>query len=208
MRRVPIVPTILVGLAVAAMVALGFWQLGRARERDAIHAATLARAAMPPIAFPVSHPTDETLLYRHVTARCDRVTGWTTRGGESTSGANGWRQIATCAAGPDGSSFQVDMGIARLPGAPPAWAGGPVRGVAVHGTDNRGVADRLFVRAATRPMMIVADDPAPGLAASKQPDPRDETNSSWSYTGQWFLFALTALAIYILALRKRWQGGE
>ena len=45
----------------------------------------------------------------------------------------------------------------------------------------------------------------PGLIASRQPDPSEETNSSWSYTGQWFLFALTALVIYALALRKRWR---
>jgi hypothetical protein len=26
------------------------------------------------------------------------------------------------------------------------------------------------------------------------------------YAGQWFFFALTALVIYVLALRKKWLG--
>ena len=27
------------------------------------------------------------------------------------------------------------------------------------------------------------------------------------YAGQWFFFALTALVIYVLALRKKWRSG-
>jgi cytochrome oxidase assembly protein ShyY1 len=67
------------------------------------------------------------------------------------------------------------------------------------------MSDRIMHRQAPRPLMVVAETPAPGLVASRQPDPREETNSSWAYTGQWFLFALTALVIYVLALRKRWR---
>jgi surfeit locus 1 family protein len=50
---------------------------------------------------------------------------------------------------------------------------------------------------------LVADQPLPGLEASARPDPRDVPNNHWSYAVQWFLFALTALVIYTLALRKR-----
>ena len=35
-RRLPIVPTLLVAIAVAVMVALGVWQLGRAEEKRAL----------------------------------------------------------------------------------------------------------------------------------------------------------------------------
>ena len=35
------------------------------------------------------------------------------------------------------------------------------------------------------------------------PDPRDLPNNHLAYAGQWFFFALTALVIYILALRRR-----
>ncbi|HBM05474.1 MAG TPA: threonine synthase, partial [Erythrobacter sp.] len=42
-----------------------------------------------------------------------------------------------------------------------------------------------------------------GLAPLAPPDPRDLPNNHLAYAGQWFFFALTALIIYILALRRR-----
>ena len=38
------------------------------------------------------------------------------------------------------------------------------------------------------------------------PDPGDLPNNHLMYAGQWFFFALTALVIYLLALRKRRRG--
>jgi len=35
-RKLPLIPTILVALAVAAMVGLGFWQLERRTEKEAL----------------------------------------------------------------------------------------------------------------------------------------------------------------------------
>ncbi len=37
------------------------------------------------------------------------------------------------------------------------------------------------------------------------PDPNDLPNNHLAYAGQWFFFALTALVIYWLALRRRWR---
>ena len=50
---------------------------------------------------------------------------------------------------------------------------------------------------------VIADPPLAGLAANARPDPADLPNNHWSYAIQWFAFALTALVIYGLALRKR-----
>jgi len=50
---------------------------------------------------------------------------------------------------------------------------------------------------------LVADPPMAGLEASARPDPSELPNNHLSYAGQWFLFALVALVIYGLALRKR-----
>jgi surfeit locus 1 family protein len=49
----------------------------------------------------------------------------------------------------------------------------------------------------------VADPPVGGLAANAAPDPADLPNNHLAYAGQWFFFALTALVIYVLALRRR-----
>jgi cytochrome oxidase assembly protein ShyY1 len=50
---------------------------------------------------------------------------------------------------------------------------------------------------------IVADPPLAGLEANAKPDPGDLPNNHLAYAGQWFFFALTALVIYVLALRRR-----
>jgi cytochrome oxidase assembly protein ShyY1 len=203
-RRVPVLPTIAVAFVIATMIALGFWQLGRAYERDAAKERMIAHARLPMVEYPYADPVREDLLFRRLSANCLAVKSWETRGGEGVDGKSGWRHIASCAA-PMGATFQADMGVSASPEAQPDWRGGKVTGAAVHAPDVSSMSDRIMHRQAPRPLMVVAETPAPGLVASRQPDPREETNSSWAYTGQWFLFALTALVIYVLALRKRWR---
>ena len=53
MKRFPIVATVLVALAVTAMVALGFWQLQRRGQKLAELAVLAANPSKPPIAFPI-----------------------------------------------------------------------------------------------------------------------------------------------------------
>ena len=50
---------------------------------------------------------------------------------------------------------------------------------------------------------MIADPPLAGLEANARPDPASIPNNHLSYAIQWFLFALTALVIYAIALRKR-----
>ena len=49
---------------------------------------------------------------------------------------------------------------------------------------------------------VVASEPIAGLQPLARPDPRDLPNNHLAYAGQWFFFALTALVIYFLAIRK------
>ena len=205
-RRVPIVSTVLVLLAAGIMVALGFWQWGRAQERDAMKRDMVQRGGLPEVAYPYAEPSDAAILYRKVAARCVRVLGWQMRVGRSVDDRTGWRHIATCAAPVAGVRFMVDMGTSLSPGAAPRWTGGDVTGHAVREPSTLGVWDRLSFKRPSERLMVVAETPAPGLTASRQPDPGDEPNSSWSYMVQWFGFATTALVIYVLALRKRWRS--
>ena len=207
-RRIPIISTLLVGIAAAIMVALGFWQWGRAEERDAMKHQMVAREHLAAVAFPYDHPAEASLLYRKVTAQCGRVLGWTTRVGRSVNDRTGWRHIATCAAPSGSGTFKVDMGMTFAPDDSVNWSGGAIAGHTLRQPDTRGVWDKLAFRPASEKLMIVAETPAPGLVASRQPDPGDEPNSSWSYMVQWFGFALTAVVIYVLALRKRWRSAS
>lgn len=206
-RRVPLVPTLIVGLAITIMIGLGFWQLGRAHQKEAALAAYRANMTRAPTAYPGQQPTDERYLFRRLSANCLRVVGWQTLGGRTVDGRSGWRHIATCATGAEGPGFLVDVGVTTTPDARVAWAGGPVRGRATYEPDHSTMVERLTGNAIPLRLMIVAETPAPGLMASTPPDPSSVPNNHRSYMAQWFLFAAIAAIIYALALRKRWTDG-
>ena len=50
--KLPIIPTILVALAVATMIGLGIWQLDRKKQKEALLASYAAAAGKPPIGWP------------------------------------------------------------------------------------------------------------------------------------------------------------
>jgi len=204
-RPLPLVPTLIVGLAIALMIGLGFWQLGRAHQKEAALAAYRANMTLPATAYPGHLPTDERYLFRRLSANCLRVVTWQVIGGHSAAGQAGWRHIASCATGAEGPGFLVDVGVTAKPDAKVVWTGGAVRGRATHEPDHSTLMERLTGKAMPLRLMIVAETPAPGLAASAPPDPSSVPNNHRSYMVQWFLFAAIAVIIYAIALRKRWR---
>ena len=189
-RRLPIVATIVVGLAVATMIALGVWQLGRMREKEAQLARYAQATAMSSdVPWPRTAAERDRALYRHSTITCERVFGTAARAGRSAEGASGWAHIARCALA-DGGEAQVALGWSADPAAR-EWPGGAVPG---------------FIGPAGDGVRLVAAPPQAGLAQLAPPDPRELPNNHLSYAVQWFLFALTALVIYALALRSRWRA--
>ncbi len=205
-RRIPIVATVVVALAVAAMVALGLWQLGRLEQKRAAMAAWHANMTLPATAYPAMNPADDQLLFRTLSATCLRVTDWQVTGGRMPDDTPGWRHIATCATGAEGPGLLVDMGTGRDPNGTVDWAGGPVSGIATYEPDTHSFVVRLLGTAPPLRLMIVSAQPAPGLSPSSRPDPASVPNNHFSYAMQWFFFAAVALVIYALALRKRWRG--
>lgn len=208
MRRVPLAATLIVGLAIALMIGLGLWQRDRAREKEAALAAWRANADLPAAAYPVGNPADEAYLFRTLSGHCLRVVDWQVVGGRARDGGPGWRHIAYCATGAEGPGLVVDMGVSRRPDATVGWTGGAVRGPATHEPDRSGWLERLRGAGSPLRLMIVAQVPAPGLAASAPPDPASVPNNHRSYMMQWFLFAAAAAIIYGLALRKRLGAGR
>jgi cytochrome oxidase assembly protein ShyY1 len=201
MPRLPLIPTIVVALAMAAMVALGVWQLERKQEKEALLAALAANMGKPVMAFPRTPVGDET-LFRRASALCLEVTGWQREGGRAADGKTGWRMIAACRTGAEGPVLLADMGVADDPKFQPAWKGGPVTGTITHAPDHRALIMALFDRT-PKPLMLIADQPAPGLRATAKPDLSSIPNNHLAYAVQWFLFALVAGVIYILALKRR-----
>src|SRR5690606_36317169 len=58
-KRLPLLPTLLVAFAAAAMVALGVWQLHRKTWKEHLLARYAANETLPPIAFPPTSFGDE-----------------------------------------------------------------------------------------------------------------------------------------------------
>lgn len=207
MRRIPVVSTIVVALAVALMAWLGIWQIHRLHWKEALLAHYAANEHKPPIAFP-NPPIGDQLLFRKATAMCLRPVSWSAEAGRNAKGQVGWRQIAQCATGAEGPGFAVQLGISRDPDTRPAWQGGPVSGYIAYAPDHRPLIELMFDHSTPAPLMLVADTPPPGLEANAGPDLSSIPNNHLSYAVQWFLFAAVALVIYALALRKRWRAAD
>ena len=208
-RRWPVIPTILVAAAIATMIALGVWQLQRSGEKQALLALFERNAALPStMALPAMGPVPAEAMFRRSSANCLEVTSWREIGGKSTDGVTGYRYLADCKTGAEGPGFVADMGLAEDPQFRPQWNGGPVEGVVTEEPVEGGLwASLTGTRAVPRPM-LVATNPPPGLLASTPPDPTSLPNSHLAYAGQWFLFALAAGIIYVMALRQRWKKAE
>lgn len=191
-RAIPVIPTLLVLLAVGLMISAGFWQLRRLHWKEAL----LARYAgagqdAAPTAWPEASEQAEAALFRHSQLDCASVTAPAPIAGRNRAGQPGWAQLARCIR-PSGESAELVLGWSADP-APHPWAGGHATGVIGPAGDSR--AARLIV-----------DPPLAGLQASALPDPRDIPNNHLAYAVQWFLFAVTALVIYAVALWKRMKG--
>jgi surfeit locus 1 family protein len=198
-RRIPLIPTAIVVLAVAAMIGLGLWQLLiRKPQKEAALAQLAANPALPEIAFP--RLPDDKLLFRRAHGFCvEPVSGKLTGAGNA-----GFRYIVECrTGGAEGPGMLVQLGTTRDPTAKPVWKGGEVRGTISHAPDGRSMLASLFDRTPKR-LLLVADTPAPGLAPNGTPDLSSVPNNHLAYGVQWFLFALVASVIYVLALR--WRG--
>jgi cytochrome oxidase assembly protein ShyY1 len=190
--RVPIVPTIVVAAAAAAMVWLGIWQLHRATWKTGLIARYETNAKLPPVAWPAVPPQDDHLLYRHAAGFCLQPVAWREIAGRNLKDEPGWSHIASCrTGGAEGPGMEVDAGWSTSPQSP-QWRGGPVSGLIVPDRKHR--------------IRLVAVTAAPGLVPSKPPSPEDMPNNHLFYAFQWFAFALAALIIYLLALRKRRLG--
>jgi surfeit locus 1 family protein len=201
-RRIPIIPTILVTLAIAAMVALGLWQLlDRLPKKEAFLAQLAANPAKPPMAFP--RFPDETLLFRRASGLCLQPTDIKLAG----AGKSGFRAIAECKTGAEGPGMIVQLGTTRDPMAKIAWTGGEVSGYISHAPDGRSLIGSLFDHTPQRLMLVAATPPSnitgPGLNPNGKPDIASVPNNHLAYAGQWFFFAAIAAIIYTLALRRR-----
>src|SRR3982751_3635699 len=97
MRRLPLIPTIVVAAAVAVMIGLGIWQLQRAKWKEGLLAQYRQAQSLSPISWPTVPLRNEQLpLFRHATGVCLRVVGKRAVAGENLRGEPGYAQIVDC----------------------------------------------------------------------------------------------------------------
>ena len=188
-RRLPIIPTIIVAAAVATMVALSFWQLRRAEWKEGLLARYQVAQTMPPIAFPTTPIGRDLPLFRRASGLCLQPISSRATAGRNRKGEPGYSHIVDCRTGAEGPGMSVDIGWSADPNAGKGWKGGPVSGVIAPDKTNR--------------MRLVSDRGFAGLEPSAPPSTESIPNNHRAYAVQWFLFALIALTIYTLALRGR-----
>ena len=188
-RRLPLIPTILVVLAVATMIGLGFWQLQRAAEKNALIERYAAADELPAIEFPTIPMGEDLPLYRRAVGNCLEPVSKRVSAGQNRAGESGYVHIVHCRTGAEGPGMAVQIGWSKDPRAGSGWEGGLVRGMIA--PDNQ-----LRLR-------LVAYDPKASLQPSAMPSVRSIPNNHLMYAVQWFLFAGIAVVIYLLAVRKR-----
>ena len=197
MRRLPVLPTLVVAVAVAALIGLGIWQLQRAQWKDRLLAQYALAATMPALDLDPLLDRDRPpppLAFRRVliTCRADNAApDW--RGGRSRAGQSGYVALVPCRQGAAGLAGRIVVNG--------GWAALPNRGrrVSLGGI----TAGTLGADEAGEPLILTAATPSAPLAASAPARIEDVPNNHRAYAAQWFFFAGVALLIYILALRRR-----
>jgi surfeit locus 1 family protein len=201
MKQLPPIATLIVGLAVAAMIALGVWQLDRRGQKEALIAQYSANQSRPSMTFPAI-PMGDDLLFRRASAFCLEPVSETLAAGYNLKGERGWRHLVACRTGAEGPGFTVDIGWSADFNARSSWKGGAVDGVIGPMPDQRSVIERSIASKSTQQLLLVATQGG-GLAASASPSLEGIPNNHLAYAVQWFLFAALALGIYGLALWRR-----
>lgn len=185
----PLVPTILVSLAVATMIGLGIWQLQRKGEKEALLDRYEAATGLEAVTWPAV-PYEKALpLFRKSSLMCINVLSVKSVSGVNSAGKAGFAHIASCqTGGAEGPGAKVAIGWSERPQSP-TWKGGAISGIIA--PDN------------VQLIKLVATDKVEGLQLLAKPSPEQIPNNHLLYAIQWFIFAAAAAIIYVLALRKR-----
>lgn len=202
MKRLPILPTIIVAVAVAVMIGLGVWQLQRAQWKERMLVELAAAQSQPAVDLdPLLGPDmpDRPIAFRRALISCTaRDVEVSARAGRSSRGVAGYAFYVPCRPGEAGwaGRLQVNAGWSQRPDA--------VRRLSLPAT----VAGIIGTTEPGQPIILTAAGHSAPLEVSAPPRVEDIPNNHLAYAGQWFFFALAAAVIYLLALRRRSVAGD
>jgi cytochrome oxidase assembly protein ShyY1 len=197
MRRLPLVPTIVVAAAVAAMVGLGIWQLQRAIWKERLLADYARAQALP--ALDLDPLLDgggpvPPLAFRRALVSCRaRDVAPEVRTGHSAGDTVGQVYLVPCRPGAEGLAGRLMINA--------GWA--PRFDAASRLSLNGIVAGHLGAVGRDGPIVLTAATAAAPLTPSQPAGIENIPNNHRLYALQWFFFAAAAAIIYWLALRRR-----
>ena len=199
MKRVPLVPTLVVAAAAATMIALGIWQLQRAEWKGRLLADYAAAASLPPVDLDpllerASGAERPSLAFRRALVTCrSGDAAPRLRGGRSAEGRTGYVYLVPCRPGADGLAGRILVNV--------GWSALPDDALrpALDGI----VAGRLGAVERSEPITLTSASAAPPLQPGAVPSIEDIPNNHLAYAVQWFFFAAVAVLTYFLALRAR-----
>jgi surfeit locus 1 family protein len=189
----PLIPTVLVGLAIATMVGLGIWQLQRKGQKEELLARYEAATGLEAVTWPTVPDAQALPLFRKSSLMCIKVVDIQSVSGTNYIGKPGFAHVASCqTGGAEGPGAKIAIGWSERPQSP-TWKGGSIGGIIA--PDNAQL------------IKLVATDKVDGLELLAKPSPEQIPNNHLLYAIQWFIFAAAAAVIYVLALRKRAAAG-
>ena len=203
MKRLPLLPTLVVFLLTALLAGLGVWQVQRAAwKRQLILAAEVAPQlpALEPRDFLAAMTGRMSVQYRRAELVCrpGRVTPYDIKGGSSAAGQSGYLVLVSCR--PDQGKAPDIVAVAGWTRRPDAAAMTLVVDTVFEGL----IIERPYGDEPGRPQfMLIPDTAVAPLKVSRKPTAADLPDNHLAYAGQWFGLALTLLVIYGLWLRRR-----
>lgn len=200
MTRVPVAATLLTLIMVPVLLGLGVWQLQRHAWKQGVVTAAAIAARQPPLAgrdLAAALASGAPLSFRRAVLACrpgpSRPLG--VRGGESAAGEPGYFLLVDCA-DPAAPAIVAVAGWTQRPVTAPLTLPGKIAGTLVLRSDTLPGAPARY--------WLVAASPVAPLGAPRQPSGADLPNNHRSYAIQWFAFAFTLAAVYLVYLR-RWR---
>jgi surfeit locus 1 family protein len=197
MRRLPLIPTLIVAAAVATMIGLGIWQLQRAAWKDRLLLDYAQAASLPPIDLDPFIGKGRPLppvSFRRALVTCNARNAMpVVHAGRNASGAVGQVFVIPCWPGAAGLAGRIRVNA--------GWGPRPdtVRSINLDGI----VAGRLGAVEEDGPITLTAATAEPPLVPSQPASIESVPNNHRFYALQWFFFAAAALVVYALALRGR-----
>lgn len=201
MKRLPLIPTLIVAAAVATMIALGIWQLQRAAWKERLlaeytQASTLPAVDLDPLLDGEAPLPPLSFRRALVTCHADNVAP-EVRAGRSAADQPGQAYFVPCRPGAAGLAGRIRVNA--------GWA--PRHDAVAQLSLGGIVAGRLGLVGEDGPITLTAAGVHPPLTPSAPASIESIPNNHRLYALQWFFFAAAALVIFVLALRKRGRAG-